>query len=200
MPNPALATYRDGSYAAEFTCDPPYPETMDEHRVTIWHEPVCVDQGAYNPPALGASSIYGRFLRDTPWRTIGDSLIIFERLWHSIPSDWSRAVGVTKNYQSCIYNFSANPVFQDILSWSQVIKATCVQHYALDDPGVLPVLPFINLFTVGTTRAIDDRSTGFPKANINGQLLFSDNIAPSYISGSIEPVMGRLMCRKVITG
>ena len=68
MPNPGLNVYRDGNYNAEFTCDLPYPEYVDEHRVVIWHEPVCVDQGNYNPPALGASSVFGRYLRDTPWR------------------------------------------------------------------------------------------------------------------------------------
>lgn len=207
MANPALLTTRDGDYNAPDSSDNNYYEWFDEWPgLTVWHQPIVMDVDAISVPAIGSegSGAYAAyyFWKDTPWRGLGGNVVAFERLWHNLPGDADRKVSVTKNYQVAQYTFKDGvTVDLNIISFSRAIKANCHYHYALDDPGSLPVVPILMIIPFLLTRLMTDLGTGFPTANFNGQQLFNNNYASSTLDGaSITHIFGHLLCRKVLTG
>jgi|GEM_PF-6689479 len=202
-----LASYRNGNFNVLDQSAGAYFDVFEEWPgLTLWHVPYVMDLDAYNAlgyPAVGSfQPPFGYFVRDTPWKYIGDGIIEFERLLHNLPGDANRPVSVSKNYQAGDYTFT-NGQLTDIaiISFSRPIKANCSFHYALNDPGGLPAIPFIQIVPFLHGQLITDLGSGFPYANFNGQNLPNNNYGVSVMDGSsIEHIMGNLFCRKIITG
>jgi hypothetical protein len=208
--NPALLSTRDGNYdifgtaADPLTSGAVYTETLEEWPgVVITHQPIEQSSGSITQPALGALIAgMGYFWKDTVRRALGNDIVAFERLYHNIPGDQFRRVSVSKNYQQGLYTFE-NGALRDIgiISFSRPINADLTYHYALDNPGSLPVIPFVQIIPWLRGQAITDLGTGFPHVPVNGINLPANNYASSFLDGGIiSQVVGRLHCRKTLWG
>lgn len=215
-PNPGpggvgrLPSYRDDPnlfHVLDYS-DGPYLEDRGDEwpGLKIWHVPFCIDFDDYPAtlPAIGAfDASYGYFWKDTPFKFIADGVIEFERLFHNIPGDADRKIGVSKNYQVTDWTIQGG-IVKDmaIISFSRDIEANCNYHYAFDDPGALPVVPFIQIIPFLRSQAMWDFGTGFPTGTIGGiSGLYTNNYGVSYLPGaSIDHICGRLFCRKILTG
>jgi hypothetical protein len=203
-----LASYRDGNFYVLDYSDGPYIEDRDDEwpGLKIWHIPYCIDVDNYfaTLPAIGSvESPFGYFWKDTTFKYIGDGIIEFERLRHNMPGDANRKISVSKNYQVGDFDVQAGHVIdQAVIGFSREIKVNCNYHYALDDPGDLPVIAFIQEIPFLRSQAMWDFGTGFPTGSFGGVSgLYTNNYAPSNLPGSsIVPVLGRLVCRKILTG
>lgn len=205
-----LASYRNGIFTILDYSDGPYLEDRSDEwpGLQIWHIPYCIDIDQYlaTKPAVGSfEAPFGYFWKDTPFKYIADGVVEFERLRHNLPGDANQKVSVSKNYQVALYTPQANGSGisdQAIVSFSRDIEATVTYHYALDDPGGLPVIPFIQMIPYLRQQSIWDFGTGFPRATWNGIPNLPDNnyAASNLPGGSVDRVLGRLFCRKTLFG
>lgn len=207
-PQGPLLNYLDGNFNNADVSDGVWFETFDEWPgLVVWHIPITMKLDAYNAlgqPGIGSfETPFGYFWKDTPWRYLGANLIQFERIRHNLPADANRRQSASKNYQIFQPTFSNGQIVaQAINSFTRNIKVNCNYHYAIDDPGDLPVIPVIQMIPWLTGLATTDFGTGFPQRNdLPVHPLYSDNFGNSAIDGGgIRHVFGRLFCRLTLTG
>lgn len=206
-----LASHRNGNFVVleigDSNLNGPYFEDRGDEwpGLIIWHVPYCIDYDNYlaTKPAVGSQeSPYGYFWKDTPLRWIGDGIVEFERLRHNLPADANRVVKESKAYQVYLPLYlDGQLVSQAIDAFSRNINANCNYHYAIDDPGALPVIPYVHIIPYLNGQAVTDGGSGFPTRSFNGQTIYDNNFGVSPIDAcSIDHVLGRLYCRRIVTG
>lgn len=132
-------------------------------------------------------------------------VVTWDRVYSTIPSSWSMPVNVTKNYQAAQYIFilPTGPVTsQNMVGWSQSIKATMTHNYYINAASVPNIqgLPILLLIPYPGGPVLTDVGTGFPTQFYPFGNGFSNNFGVSFISATIEPWLGAMMVVKTIQG
>lgn len=160
----------------------------------------------------GNGSLY--LVEESPLEDTGVAgLVTWWRTYATKPSSFTIPVHVAKNYQGASYVVHDSPggpaTFEDagIVSWSGIIKGSMRHDYYLDSSSVpaLPTMPILMPVRYFGSQQLTDLGSGFPTqvyTGGNGHTIvgYGNNFSSSYISATIEPYMGRMMCVKTITG
>lgn len=157
-------------------------------------------------PAIGGQSSFlveETELEDS--RTAG--IVTFWRVYATVPPTRTSFVSVSKEYIAAQYTWNSGGITdQSLVSWTRLIRATMTEEYYLDRFSVpdMPQKPFLQLIPYFSLRVLTDVGTGFPTQNYSGSGFsftgYSNNFAPSFIDGSIEPYMGVIWKRTTIVG
>lgn len=132
-------------------------------------------------------------------------MITRDLVWAMKPFSWQQAVSVAKNYQIANYTWTApsGPVLaMGLAGYTQTIKGTATYDYYFDSAavGTLPTVPTLMLVNLFGSQVLTDAGTGFPQGSYPFGTGYTNNYGISFISGSIEPYIGKMMVRKLIYG
>lgn len=125
-------------------------------------------------------------------------------VWASKPSQWQQSVSVAKNFQRALYTWNGSNQLtgQGLGGYTQTIKATATYDYYIDSASVgsLPTVPTLSLVNLFGFQQLDDGGTGFPITQYPFGTGYANNYGISFITGSVEPYIGKMMVRKLIYG
>lgn len=128
---------------------------------------------------------------------------IREVVWASRPSQWQQTVSVAKNFQSGVYEWTGTTLnYQGLYGYTQTIRGTATYDYYFDSASVgsLPTVPTLSLVNLFGKQVLYDGGTGFPTQSYPFGTGYGNNYGTSFIAGSIEPYIGKMMVRKLIYG
>jgi hypothetical protein len=142
-------------------------------------------------------------VEETHPQDMGGGIAQWERVWAVLPNQWQVYTTVTKHLQQAVYLFNGTTLVDGtVVSFTAPMRGVVINTYYMDGSQVpsLPGLPFIQRYQYfGFAGGITDMGTGFPTTVINGQVLFWNNFAPSFISGTIENYLGLMKVRKMVS-
>lgn len=197
---------------------PPFVNLITEsasHSPIAWKQQyyVRIDTGYSNtaPPYGDNTSAFGTsfyLVEETePVDSGVGQVATFYRTYAKRPPNTSTQIVASKTYQWANYTFNGpniivNTIDTTVITWAKEINCTLYLDFYLNAFDALPMpgKPFIQaLKLTGDIPRITDFGSGFP-LHPNNPAIFGDNRAASFLSGSIEPYLGKMVVRKMVWG
>jgi hypothetical protein len=141
----------------------------------------------------------------------GGDYITWTRVYASVPGRRQEPVVVSKQYQSCDYQFNGSDVLIDAQIYSFSTPVFCYAYYSYflagDTPGgwggTLPQVPYAAIVSLGSGSTLFRNIAGyqgFPYSITHGHSLPFNNFAPCAISIQCAQYLGNIWEYKVVWG